>query len=191
MLMSILVIQVKYPGRLTLRWTLVHREFVAISLGISVYGGGMLIGLGKGGVELWGSPDPTGSAGTELSWVERRRLAPSPPDVGSVQEGGMTWVRALCLVKAHSRERLGCELSALLPASRGMEALFPFCFCLFIYFWRRWVFLAARGLLSSSGARVLSVVASPVGEHRLQGSRDQHLWCMGLVTRRHVIIFLD
>ena len=46
--MSILVIQVKYPGRLTLRWTLVHREFVSISLGISVYGGGMLIGLGKG-----------------------------------------------------------------------------------------------------------------------------------------------
>ena len=67
MLMSILVIQVKYPGILTLRWTLAHREFVGISLGISVYVGRMLIGLGKRGVELWGSPDPTGSAGTELS----------------------------------------------------------------------------------------------------------------------------
>ena len=40
---------------------------MGISLGISVNGGGMQIGLGKGGVELWGSPDPTGSAGTELS----------------------------------------------------------------------------------------------------------------------------
>ena len=53
----------------------------------------------------------------------------------------MTWVRALCLVKACSRERLSCELSAMLPASRGTEALFPFCFCLFNRF-----FLAALGL---------------------------------------------
>ena len=189
--MSILVIQVKYPGRLTLRWTLAHREFVGISLGISVYGGGMQIGLGKRGVGLWGSPDHTGSAGTELSWIEQRRLTPPPPhtpDVGSVQEGDMIWVRALCLVKACSRERLSCELSAMLPASRGMEALFPFCFCLFNYFWLRWVFLAACGLVSSCGARVLTVVASPVGEHRLQGSVSV---VHGLVTLRHVVIFLD
>ena len=78
----------------------------------------MEVGLGKGqsgtvvqshkGLD---DPDPTGSSGTESSWIEERRLTFIPHidqsvDVGSFHEGGMTWV------KASSRERLSCELSA-------------------------------------------------------------------------------
>ena len=60
--------------------------------------------------------------------------------------------------------------------------LFGFLFVCFIYFWLRWVFIAARGLSLVAGERgllfvavhgLLIAVASPVVEHGLWAHRLQ------------------
>ena len=69
--------------------------------------------------------------------------------------------------EGHSRSRI--QLKQVIRANF-------FCFILFIYFWLRWVFVAARWLFSSCGERgllfvvvrgLLIAVASLVMEHGL------------------------
>ena len=72
-------------------------------------------------------------------------------------------------------------------------SVFFFNFYLFIYFWLRWVFIAARGLFSSCGKRGLLfvavhgliAVASLVAEHRPQAHGLQQLWYAGSVVVAH------
>ena len=85
----------------------------------------------------------------------------------------------------------------------GHQFFFVFLKNLFVYFWLRWVFVAARGVSLSAVRVLLIVVASLVAEHGLQahglqqlraqqlwltGSRAQaqQLWRTGLVAPRHV-----
>ena len=79
------------------------------------------------------------------------------------------------------------------PKIPGMFQIY--FFNLFIQFWLRWVFVAARRLSLAGGelgllfvvvCGLLIAVASLVAEHGLQGTWAQQLWHTGLVAPRHV-----
>ena len=105
-----------------------------------------------------------------LNWAEE--LDPHPHRMWAVSREG-TWPGwGLSVWWRHVLERdsaVNCQLCSQRLGGRKLCFLFVSVY-LIVSFWLHWVFPAACGLLSSCAVRVLTVVASPVGEHRLQGS---------------------